>query len=182
IKSVSYPFSIVKAKAEMAKSKHANGFSTTMPCLSFQVQECQVTSGQLAKIGLKVAVKEVSIALATALEFKATIQPGYIPCSPDPNGCPTFILGSTAPYNTALYKPPAMDKLLNAGVATLIPAKRFASYSPILKMLATDVPYVANTIPVYTIALSKKFIWPGIATAPGETIFYTPWILNIHPA
>ena len=77
----------------------------------------------------------------------------------------------------ANYDPPAIDSLINQGTATQDPAKRLTIYGQMLKMLATDVPYVPIYIENYNAALASKFTWPGynVYTQWGA------WELHIKP-
>jgi peptide/nickel transport system substrate-binding protein len=183
-----YPYSMTKAKAELARSKYPNGFSTTIAC-SAGDQRCQVLAGQLTKIGINAQVKTVDDTTLNTELFGHTlgisvIQLGCI--GPDPSGCIAYELGGKGGkpiiYNFANYDPPGIDTLMKQGVGTLNPGKRFAVYSQILKRLSTDVPYVPIQLPPYSMTLSKKFTWPGLSTLPGIAMWYTPWILNIQPA
>jgi peptide/nickel transport system substrate-binding protein len=82
---------------------------------------------------------------------------------PDVSGY-DFFLGSgnlaQGEFNTADYAPPAVDKLLAAGIATSEPAARFAVYSKLEERLQTDLPYIALYQQDYCIALSKGFTVP----------------------
>jgi len=64
-----------------------------------------------------------------------------------------------------------MDTLLSESTTTLVPAGRLAIYGRMLKMLATDEPYVPLFIQDYNVALSSKHTWPGYnvfeGSAPG---------------
>jgi peptide/nickel transport system substrate-binding protein len=183
-----YPYSVAKAKAELAKSKYPNGFSTTIDC-SAGDQRCQVLAGQLTKIGINAQVKTVDNNTLSAESFGHTlgisvVQLGCI--GPDPAGCIAYELGGKGGkpiiYNFANYDPPGIDTLMQQGIGTLNPAKRFAVYAQILKRLSTDVPYVPIELPPYSMTLSKKFTWPSLSSLPGIAMWYTPWILNIQPA
>ena len=74
-----------------------------------------------------------------------------------PSAAPTSPPGE---FNTADYAPPAVDKLLAAGIATSNPATRFAVYSKLEDRLQADLPYIALYQQDYCIALSKGFTVP----------------------
>lgn len=78
-----------------------------------------------------------------------------------------FSLGSwnakPGEWNTADYTPPTVDGLLNAGIASSNPAKRFAVYSQLIRRLQADLPYVGLYLENTSIALSDKFTVPGFA-------------------
>jgi peptide/nickel transport system substrate-binding protein len=188
IKSLNtYPFSLAKAKAELAQSKVPNGFKTYFNCPPFGVQQCEAWAGQMAKIGIQIQVNAVDVLKyineVYAPPFDYSFIYGYIPCNTDPNSCLSFSLGSAqlGQINTARWAPPDVDKLLNAGIATLNKAKRFAIYSQILKRIAQDVPYVPYTLPVYSIMIRNKYTFPGINKIHSEVPFSSPWILNLRP-
>jgi peptide/nickel transport system substrate-binding protein len=82
-------------------------------------------------------------------------------CGIDVSCSTTELLGSATlaagSYNTADYAPPAVDKLITAGLSTTNPAQRFAAYSKLLERLASDVPYLPLMNQDYAIALNPKF-------------------------
>lgn len=184
----SYPYDLAKAKAEMAQSKYPNGFSASMDCPPFGISECEVMSGQLAKIGIKLKANSVSTLKYVNEAYHSASYPfiyGYISCTgPDPSGCLGYLLGKASlnGINSAQYDPPGSDALIQAGVSTTNKAQRFAIYSKLLKQIGTDVPYVTYELPVFTIMLSKNYVWPGINEIKSDPIFYTPWVLNIKAA
>jgi ABC-type transport system substrate-binding protein len=141
----------------------------------------------MAKIGIHIQVNAVDV-LKYVNEVYGPVKNfsfiyGYIPGNTDPASLLNFSLGSDqlSQLNAAQWAPPDVDKLLKAGVATLNKAKRFAIYSQILKRLAQDAPYITYALPVYTIMISNKYIFPGIAKLQNEVVFSTPWILNLRP-
>jgi|SRR5581483_4712837 len=182
-----YPFSLAKARQELAQSKVPNGFSTSINCPPFGVQECQVWAGQMAKIGIKIQVNAVDVLKYVNEVYGATKDfsfiYGYIPGNTDPNSLLSFSLGSSqlSQLNAAQWAPADVDRLLNEGVATLNKAKRFAVYSQILKRLSQDAPYVPYALPVYSIMLSDKYTYPGISKLRNEIAFSEPWILKLRP-
>lgn len=90
----------------------------------------------------------------------------------DPSAFPSFILGSnnvaTGGYDWANYDPSVIDTLINEGTTTLDPAKRLAIYGQMLKIIATDLPWVPIYIEDYNFALSSKYTWPNYNV-------YTQW-------
>src|SRR5581483_5418391 len=183
-----YPFSLAKARQELAQSKYAGNLpKTSINCPPFGINACQVLSAQMAKIGLTVQVNEVP----TLNYINEVYGPktftwiyGYIGCvGPDPSGCVSYTLGSNhlAQLNSAQYAPPDVDTLLNQGLRTLNKAKRFQIYSQILKRIGTDVPYVPYALPVYAVMMSNKYTWPGLAATKSNVIFDSAWVLNLKP-
>ncbi len=90
----------------------------------------------------------------------------------DPSSFPSEILGSqNIPLglgNSADYDPPAINALMNEGISTLDPAKRFAIYAKMLKTLANDLPYVPLELQDQGLALSSQYALPG----------YTQWMAS----
>jgi peptide/nickel transport system substrate-binding protein len=185
-----YPYSLAKAKAEMAQSAYPNGFSTQTDTFQYggYVKINEVIAQQLAQIGIKLKVNVVPAAKWVAelagdksklgLEF---FTDGPL-ANPDPNAYPSQILGAKnvpAGFNTAAYAPPAFDKLLAQGITTQSPAKRLAIYAKVLRQLATDVPY----IPLYqtdsNLAIAKKFSWPAWAGYNLSGVLPSDWALGV---
>jgi peptide/nickel transport system substrate-binding protein len=166
-----YPFSLKKARQQMAKSAYPHGFSTTLiawdagnlPTLT------QALAGELAKIGINAQVNVVSVGdyfnetLGAADQRPPVLWWGGC-TNPTLSGMDAY-LGSknTAPYsyNLADYTPGAVDSLISAGETAINPAKRFAIYSQLLQRLGTDEPYVPLFISKAAIALSSKFQLKG---------------------
>jgi peptide/nickel transport system substrate-binding protein len=182
-----YTYSLAKAKGEMAKSKTPDGFSTTMlePSFDNLPQISEVVAAQLAKIGIKVHVKQIEDAVwekdLTGPKDKVGPVLTSSGCnSPDPSFY-TYVLGKKnlvqGGFNIADYAPPALEPLITGGVATSNPARRFAIYSKILRQLATDVPYVPVWVQNGTAAVSSKFSWPTFSA----TWYNRVWPLEIHP-
>jgi peptide/nickel transport system substrate-binding protein len=165
-----YRYNVAKAKQELAESAYPKGFSTTL--LEYNtglVQVAEVVASELQKIGIHAKVKEDTINAWTATETgpHSGRQPAvsFFGClDPDPSWY-TVILGSKntqiGQWNIADYAPPAVDQLINAGIATSNPAKRFAIYSKLVKRLAADVPYLSLYVEDSTVALSDKFTFHG---------------------
>ena len=132
------------------------------------VDVSEVIPAELAKIGINAQIKVEPIDAYEAAEtgpaskHLPTFQTGGC-LGPDVSGY-DFFLGSAnlAPgqFNTADYAPPAVDKLLAAGIATSNPAARFAIYSQLEERLQSDVPYIALYQQDLCIALSKGFMVP----------------------
>jgi peptide/nickel transport system substrate-binding protein len=165
-----YPYSIARAKAELAKSAFPNGFSEHIDTFSFAPFPTmnEAAAGELKQIGIKLAVSAVPTGKFLKEDYGDPTKrvPGWSTwgCqNPDPSQ-QSGLLGSAnakpSLYNFADYKPPAVDKLLAAAIATNDPAKRFVAYSKLLKLLATDVPYVPLFVTDVSYAISKNFSWP----------------------
>ncbi len=79
----------------------------------------------------------------------------------------------------AAYNPAGMDDLITAGISTNDVAKRLSIYGEIMRMVATDVPYVPLFVPDENVAVSTNF-----TIAKGLNIafpYYQAWELYIRP-
>jgi peptide/nickel transport system substrate-binding protein len=168
----SYPLNLAAAKQELAKSAYPHGFSGTLETIAFgsYTPVDEAIAADLAKIGINLKLKVISFNqyIAKAVGPKSAIADWYTTfnvTNPDPDSFPSQILGSknipNGGYNTANYDPPAVDTLLQAGVAAQDPAQRLSIYGQLLKQVGTDLPYVSLYDEDYNVALSSKFTWPG---------------------
>jgi peptide/nickel transport system substrate-binding protein len=186
----SYPFSVAKAKAELAKSAYPNGFSSHIDAYYFGAtpQIDQAIAGDLAKIGIKLQVNTPSIGdfldelTGTPNRSKVGINFNYWGAeTPDPGSYPpTFLLSRSARqggWNYANYGSPTVDGLIAQGAAGS-PAKRLAAYKQLLTIVGNDVPYVPLFIANVTLAIDSHFKW----TTFNPYFIDGPWALEIKPA
>jgi peptide/nickel transport system substrate-binding protein len=180
LKSVpTYPYSIAKAKAELAKSSVPNGFSATMTEANDPITSnvTQVIAAQLKKIGINVTINSLSTAawfgvLLGPVDKRPFMYTGTGACQPDPSWEPSLFLGTGQILNEANYSPASMDALLQSGRTDLKPLSRMNTYVQINKMVNTDLPYV----PLYTEGASyasNKYVWTGY----GAYWLDEPWAL-----
>jgi peptide/nickel transport system substrate-binding protein len=183
-----YPYSIAKAKAELAKSAYPKGFSATIETVSDTAYTtiAQAVAGQLAKIGIKVKINAVSSGKwiadigGPALKRPTQISTSFGCTGPDPSSFDSILHSKdTLPgqYNVADYAVPAVDKLIEAGETESDPAKRLPIYKQLLTRLQTDLPYIVLYSPNLVYALSSKFTWPGLTT---WSVFSGDWPLGIR--
>ncbi len=182
----SYPYNLAKAKAEMAMSPYPHGFTAPTNTLEFgtYTPETEVIAAQLAKIGIKLNIKEQTftqwIATADGPKTYGNIYTSWVSGISDPSSIPALILGrkniAAGFGNTSNYDPPEIDSLLKEGLSTLDPAKRFAIYAKMLKLLATDVPYVPLFVQYTGLALSSQYKWPGFT----QWSSLGPWELDVE--
>jgi peptide/nickel transport system substrate-binding protein len=187
-----YQYNLAKARQELAQSGYPHGFSTTLYEYNYgsSVNISETIAAELQKIGIDAHVK-----VAPTLTAWQAVMTGPVASRPTEfsTGWCTgpdvsaygFSLGSwnaqPGQWNTADYAPPEVDKLLNAGIATSDPAKRFAVYSRLVQRLQSDLPYVGLYLEDTSIALSGKF------TVPGFTQHYwqfsdNAYALDVKPA
>jgi len=184
----SYPYNLAKAKAELAESHYPHGFAATAITINYGAYTPinEAIAGDLAKIGINLKLKLISFnQYISDLTGPRTLGGTYLTfnvISPDPSSFPAAMLGiknlAAGGWNYANYNPPAMDTLLSESTTTLVPAGRLAIYGRMLKMLATDEPYVPLFIQDYNVALSSKYTWPGYNVFEG----FGAWVLNIKQA
>ena len=165
-----YQYDLAKAKQEMAESAYPHGFSATITIDNYgnDANIDQVIAAELAKIGIRLQLKEVPVTAWQAVENgptakRSTAFAGGGCFQPGPGTYADF-LGSanTQPggWNFSDYAPQAVDKLLASRLATSNPAQRFAAYSELFKQLQEDEPYVGLFVSDRITALSSKFAWP----------------------
>jgi peptide/nickel transport system substrate-binding protein len=169
-----YPYSLASARRELAQSAYPHGFSTTLYEYNYgsSVDISETIAAELAKIGITAHVKVAPT--LTAWQATMTGPPGGRGTEFSTGWCAgpdvsayDLALGSwnakPGEWNTADYTPAAVDGLINAGLATSDPAKRFAIYSSLIKDLQSDLPYIGLYQESTSIALSGKFTVPGFA-------------------
>jgi peptide/nickel transport system substrate-binding protein len=182
-----YPYSLTRAKAELAQSKYPNGFTFELdapPYANIPTID-QALAGELAKVGITAKVVNVSFAKwnneITGPKAKKPASTGGFFFFPDPSDA-DLMLGSQFNRpgqccNVANYTSSKMDALIVAGTNTTNAAKRFSVYRKILRQVATDLPYITLFTPAYPMALSTKFSWPGFDVF---SVFSPSWPLQIR--
>jgi peptide/nickel transport system substrate-binding protein len=184
----SYPYNLAKARAELAQSPWPHGFTATTYTLQFGVYtpETEVVAAQLAKIGIILDVKELTFngwiaKWAGPKTIGFWVVTNLTGLGPDPNSDAVWMLAgknaeATGGANLAAYSSPAVDKLITEADSIQNKAERLAMYGQILKIVASDVPYVILYTHASDLALSPNFKWPGF-----NQYFYTsPWALDIR--
>jgi peptide/nickel transport system substrate-binding protein len=185
-----YPYNLAAAKAELAKSPYPNGFTATTYTLEFGVYtpETEVVAAQLAKIGIKLTVKELTFTgwIAKWSGPRTTgfwVVTNMTGTGPDPNSDARWMLteGSgtdSGGADLAGYSSPAVTQLVNEADSTQDKATRLALYGQALKIVASDVPYVMLYTHSSDLALAARFSWPGF----NEYFYTSPWALGIRPS
>lgn len=143
-------FDLDAAKAALAKSKYANGFTATLLIPSGNTARADVAQAvkrSLAKINITVAIKEVDVASFRerfkSFDFDFMLNSGQSD-APDPNGLVTFQAdpdGFSKSFWTH-YSNDAVTELIHKGRATPDGDERQQIYFDIQRMLANDVPYI----------------------------------------
>jgi peptide/nickel transport system substrate-binding protein len=191
-KSLPYTqFSLAKAKQEMAKSKYPNGTSTYLapnPFASFGARVTQVIAADLAKINIKLQVRSQTVAewVADLLQGDASKNPPpaleYFACQdPDPALNSRFFAysyGGKKTFDPPNYVNSQADSWIDLANKVASPAKRFAAYSQMLKIYASELPVVALVSLGPSLAVSSRFTFPAFS---GYTSPDTPWIMGMKP-
>jgi peptide/nickel transport system substrate-binding protein len=183
-----YQYSLAKAKQEMAESAYPHGFSTTILSYDYGTvpDVTQVIVAELAKIGIRAQIKEMTVNAWQAVESGPDggrmASYGEDGCfQPDPSAY-SDLLGSVnlqaGSWNEADYAPPAVNTLLSQGIATTNPARRFTIYSDLFQRLQTDIPYIGLYTLDDAVALSPKFTYVDF----NQWSWMLPWALSIRPA
>jgi peptide/nickel transport system substrate-binding protein len=154
-----YPYSVDKAKAELAKSAYPKGFKTTLnvptgcvPCLLL----AQVLQQGTSKIGIDIQLNMMPgpQRFQVILDHKPNLGIqvlGQGPDSPHPMDKPDLLFHSSkaAPgyENSANYKNPTVDKLIEASLAASDLKVAARNALKIMQFTNRDLPY----IPVFSI-------------------------------
>jgi peptide/nickel transport system substrate-binding protein len=167
-----YPYSLAKAKQEMAQSAYPHGVSTTIEAWTgMDVNQAEAVAAELAKVGINAQVKAVPLGNA---EVTATGPADKRPTTVWQGGCTTpdasgydFYIGSAnlkaGNWNEADWAPASVDRLLTQGNTAGNPAERFAAFSGIVTQMTSDLPYVPLYLSDFSIALSSKFSDPSFS-------------------
>jgi peptide/nickel transport system substrate-binding protein len=181
----SYPFSLAKAKAELAKSNYPNGFTASLPYPDSQQtlgKAALSLAANLKQIGVTLNVEQVTTdAWFTALFAHKNLGAQIISWGvdyPDPADALHFIYDSqyaTAnAFNTADYKNPQMDKLLQIQQNSVNAKVRADAIANALKLTARDVPYIPIWYQQVAMALKSKYSYDF-----STWYLYTPWVAGI---
>jgi peptide/nickel transport system substrate-binding protein len=182
-----YPFSLAKAKAELAKSKYPNGFDATLDGFEYgsTLNVLQAIAGDLKKIGINMTVNDMTLGawvqkVTGPRDKVGAILLTYGCISPDISYYPNVFLTSKnakeGGFNTANYTPPAIDTLV-AQAQKVSSADRLALYGKIMKMVLTDLPYypILNLEAAY--AAQPKFDWSRYSYFDA---LQGPWALDVR--
>jgi peptide/nickel transport system substrate-binding protein len=183
----SYSFSIAKAKAELKQSPYPHGFTATVPFPDSEPQLGQMAlslAQNLKQIGVTLNVKQITSAAWFNILFGHPKPLGmqvisWVPDYPDPADAAALIYPSSAAtknaFNTANYKKPQMDALLATQNNSVSPSVRAKAIEAVLRLGATDLPYIPVWYDDIGMAINSKYTYAGF----GTWFLYSPWVLNI---
>ncbi|MFJ9895369.1 ABC transporter substrate-binding protein [Streptomyces sp. NPDC091280] len=173
-----YELSEAEAKAELAKSAHPKGFSTTIEYVKdYPWQELAVLNLQrnLQPLGVKVTPKPVTANEWYAQFYKheltgITLPFGFGASYPDPGTLLGKLVGSTnmgpQKINIANWTTPEVDKAQRVVTTAGPRAARWTATKTILTQVADQVPYVPlfTEDEVYALGKGLAFAKPGITS------------------
>jgi peptide/nickel transport system substrate-binding protein len=181
-----YEFDLAKAKAEMAKSATPDGFTVSVPFpLSFpEIGKALLAIAENVKplgIELKVVEQSQTVWIADILKHKdlKLHGMGLAPDEPDPANYLVTVLPSANATENALnmanYKNPKVDALLDKQNAATSAEERVADLKEILRIIATDLPYLPLFWEDAAMAVRKPVAFEGF------TGFWTEqqWYKNV---
>lgn len=181
-----YPFDLAKAKAELSKSAHPEGFSATIKFADGFPETGKIAENlaqNLSKIGVKLTVKQetTDAFIPTLFTHKgigitiAQSQPDY----PDPWDYPAQYYASANAHSGALnfanYKNPAMDKLITSESKAGTNAERVQLLMQAEKIMRKDLAYLPVFYMETGMAVSNKYAFSGF----DPIYFVRNWANNI---
>lgn len=184
-----YPYDLDKAKAELAKSKYAGGFTVDVPYTpQFPISgEVLVSMSEtLKQIGITFRPKAMPIGNWAAVH-QANASPcmwGYwLPDYPDPSDIESLFFPSAGavPHrnNSAHWKDPQVDALLAKQANTTDASVRVQALGQMLQMAGDAMPYLPLWWERAVMAVdSEKFTYTGFSP-----LFYVNnWVPNVRSA
>lgn len=181
-----YPFSISKAKAELAKSGYPDGFSETVlvPNTQPTIERALVSLSQaLEKIGVSLTVKSVTenewLAKLVGHKDMGMMVIPFQPDYNDPSDYPllVYLSESAVPnaYNTANFKNPTVDRLLREQAEATDDKERARLLGEVLKISGEELPYVPLWWEGPTLAITEKYVYNGL-----NALYYLqPWLDSV---
>ncbi|MDX6628943.1 MAG: peptide/nickel transport system substrate-binding protein [Gaiellales bacterium] len=177
-----YTYDLNKAKAELAQSSVPNGFSASLSIpasRTYVVDAMLAFAADLKKLGITLDVKSVpnSQWLATIYAHKDLgVQfLGFGPDYPDPANyiVLSYPSANAVPnnFNTANYKSPQVDSLLEKQRTAKTDAQRVKDIGDIMKISQADLPYLFLWWEDFAMALQDKLSFAGL----NAFTYFTPW-------
>ncbi|WP_457256031.1 ABC transporter substrate-binding protein [Pedococcus sp. P5_B7] len=183
-----YPYSVEKAKQEMALSAYPRGVDVTLTTENspYQVNLHQAIVPMLEAVGihaqLKVEMAQNLYDQETSADRESVPSGFWLngAVNPDPGGAWDSMIGSrnatAGNWNVTNWSSPRVDELLALGFAETDPKQRLRIYQELLTEFADNVPYVPLFLTDATVALSENFTWPSFQPFHSNA---GPWALGI---
>jgi peptide/nickel transport system substrate-binding protein len=183
-----YPYSLSKAKAEMAQSPYSHGVNATVSVegAGSYPNVSQAIAAELARIGIHLKLDVMTVDQQNA-NLTSGNRPGILATftysgsvSRDPGEAFDFQMGkaniSAGNWNTMNWAPTPVNNLINQGFATTDNATRLQIYGQIDKAYAQAAPFVPLFNEDATVALAKGYSWPSFN---GYYYDLGPWLLGV---
>nr|WP_250813185.1 ABC transporter substrate-binding protein [Neorhizobium tomejilense] len=158
-----YPYDPAKAKALLAEAGYPNGF--TIPLMTRKgrymkdSEIVEATAGFLSKVGIKANIQYLEPGVWGQVSEKKGREgitfPGWSGRDPNLVWAPLLHTGEYQSY----YSNPELDKLLDAGAATIDPAERKGIYDKAAAVIKDDAPHLPMVQPPLIYGLDKKLSW-----------------------
>ncbi|KAB1121209.1 ABC transporter substrate-binding protein [Neorhizobium galegae] len=158
-----YPYDPTKAKALLAEAGYPNGF--TIPLMTRKgrymkdSEIVEATAGFLSKVGIKANIQYLEPGVWGQVSEKKGREgitfPGWSGRDPNLVWAPLLHTGEYQSY----YSNPDLDKLLDAGAATIDPAERKSIYTKAAAIIKDDAPHLPMVQPPLIYGLDKKLSW-----------------------
>ena len=158
-----YPYDPEKAKALLAQAGYPKGFTVKLTARQGRYMKdseiMEATVGFLADVGIKVETNYLEPGVwSTVSENKGRegiIFPGWSGRDPDLVWFPLLHGGQYQSY----YNNPELDKLLDAGRATIDPAERKSIYGKAAAIIKEEAPQLPLVQPPLIYGLDAKLQW-----------------------
>jgi peptide/nickel transport system substrate-binding protein len=172
-----YDFDLTKAKQELAQSAYPNGLKAKLWYYAGDTSEKAALTWQqnLKKIGVNLKLDVADENTGADREDNHHDLGFHLNDSwagtdyPDPADLMTVLLPSdqarSGYFNEANYKNPEVDRLITQNVESLDENMRIGTLVQVMRIVATDLPYIPLWTRNDSVALSDKFVYEG----------YTPW-------
>ena len=158
-----YPYDPEKAKQLLTEAGYPDGFTIKMTSRQGRYMKdreiMDATMGFLAEVGIKVEPNFLEPGVwATVSEAKGRegiIFPGWSGRDPDLVWYPLLYTGQYQSY----YSNPELDKLLDAGRATIDPQERVEIYGKAAAIIKEEAPHLPMLSPPLIYGLDAKLSW-----------------------
>ncbi len=167
-----YAFDLEKAKAELAQSKHSNGFEVSVPGSTadpYMINILQSMSENLKQIGIKMTVQELDANQWLAGYFRhenlGMQIMAYFPDFADPANYPFLFFASANAVkdgmNGSNYKNEAVDKAIALANESSDPKVRADALKEVFRFANEDVALVPIFWPASAMAINNKYKLTG---------------------
>ncbi len=184
-----FNFDLAAAKRELERSKYPKGFATTIQIEesnAVEISAAQILASDLAKIGIKTTVHEISPAEESVLYGRAVklqiIEDGAT--YPEAASLMSWLLSPSeigpGLQNHSSFRNSEVDELLPQQEEEVVnPARRLQMIGKILKIVNSEAVYpMLFAVGVFG-TVSDKYVFPGFST---WTTLHSLWALRVKLA